>query len=52
VWVDTPLRACFERNEARQGGARVPLVGLYATLGRFVPSSAEEGFDRVDEVRP
>jgi predicted kinase len=52
VWVDTPLQACLERNEARQGGARVPLVGLYATLGRFVPPSAEEGFDRVDEVRP
>src|SRR3954454_16393585 len=35
VWVDTPPALCLERNEARQGRARVPLVGLYATLGRF-----------------
>ena len=52
VWVDTPPALCLERNEARQGRARVPLVGLSATLGRFVPPSAEEGFDRVDVVRP
>lgn len=52
VWVDTPLDTCRERNEARQGRARVPLVGLHATASRFVAPSAEEGFDRVDVVRP
>jgi predicted kinase len=52
VWVDTSLELCLERNEARDGHARVPLVGLYATAGRFVPPSAAEGFDRVDVVRP
>jgi predicted kinase len=52
VWVDTPLPVCLERNGARQGGARVPLVGLYATAGRFVAPSVQEGFDRVDVVRP
>jgi predicted kinase len=52
VWVDTPLETCLERNDARQGRARVPLVGVLATRGRFVPPTPEEGFDRVDVVRP
>ena len=45
-------QACPERNEARQGGARVPLVGLCAARGRFVAPGAAEGFDRGDVVRP
>ena len=52
VWLDTPPELCLARNEARQGAARVPLVGLYATRGRFVPPSVAEGFDSVDVVRP
>ena len=52
VWVDTPLETCRQRNAARSGRARVPLVGLHATLARFVPPSPAEGFDRVDVVRP
>ena len=51
VWLDTPLQTCLARNEAREGRARVPLVGLYAARARFVPPSAAEGFDRVDAVR-
>jgi hypothetical protein len=50
--VGTPLEACLERNEARQGGGRVPLVGLGAARGRFVAPGAAEGFDRGDVVRP
>jgi len=52
VWLDTPPELCLERNEPRQGPARVPLVGLYATSGRFVRPSVAEGFDRIDVVRP
>ena len=52
VWLDTPPELCLARNDARQGLARVPLVGIYATRGRFVPPSVAEGFDRVDVVRP
>jgi hypothetical protein len=47
-----PLEACLERNDARQDGARVPLVRVYATRGRFVPPSPAEGFDGLDVVRP
>jgi predicted kinase len=51
VWLDTPVELCLERNEARTGRARVPLVGVHATRARLTPPSAEEGFDRVDVVR-
>ena len=52
VWLDTPLAVCAARNDAREGRARVPPAGLYGTAGRFVPPAVEEGFDRVDVVRP
>jgi predicted kinase len=51
VWVDTPPEVCLARNEARQGRARVPLVGVFATRARFVPPTTAEGFGRVDVVR-
>jgi len=52
VGVGTPLEACRECNEARQGGARVPLVGLGAARDRFGAPGPAEGFDRVDVLRP
>jgi len=52
VWIDTPQQLCAERNAAREATARVPLVGVLATLARFEPPSVDEGFDRVDVVRP
>jgi predicted kinase len=52
VWIDTPLDTCLERNEAREGRARVPLVGVLATRSRLIPPTTGEGFDRVDVVRP
>jgi predicted kinase len=51
VWVDTPLDTCLERNDAREGRARVPLVGVLATHRRLVPPDVTEGFQRVDVVR-
>jgi predicted kinase len=50
VWVDTPPDICRARNDARDGRARVPLVGLLATRGRFAPPDRAEGFDRIDVV--
>ncbi len=52
VWIDTPPELCAERNAAREGRARVPDIGIMATRGRLEPPSTEEGFDRVDVVRP
>ncbi|MCZ2815380.1 AAA family ATPase [Modestobacter sp. VKM Ac-2984] len=51
VFVDVPLETCRARNEARQGRARVPLVGLYSAAGRLVPPSTAEGFSEVTHVR-
>ena len=50
VWIDTPVEVCLARNDAREGRARVPPVGFYATLARFVPPTSAEGFARVDVV--
>ena len=52
VFVDTPTEVCRARNDARAGRARVPPAGLYGTRARLVPPSTDEGFDRVDVVRP
>jgi predicted kinase len=52
VWVDTPPEEARRRNDARPAATRVPPVGLHATLARFVPPTSDEGFARVDVVRP
>ncbi|MGY1839324.1 MULTISPECIES: AAA family ATPase [unclassified Modestobacter] len=52
VFVDTPLETCLARNDAREGRARVPLVGVFDTRRRLTPPSTDEGFDAVEVVRP
>jgi predicted kinase len=47
VFLDTPVQLCRERNDARSGRAKVPLVGLYGTAARLVPPSPDEGFAQV-----
>lgn len=47
VFLDVPLETCRARNEAREGRARVPLVGLHSAAGRLVPPSTAEGFSEV-----
>jgi predicted kinase len=51
VFLDTPLEVCRQRNDARTGAARVPLVGLHSAAGRLVPPSTAEGFTQVQVVR-
>ncbi len=51
VFLDVPLEVCLERNGAREGRVRVPLVGVFATLGRLVPPTTAEGFSAVEVVR-
>ena len=52
VFLDVPLETCRERNDARTGRARVPLVGLYSAAGRLVAPTTAEGFTEVTVVRP
>ena len=51
VLVDTAPETCRARNDAREGRARVPLVGVLATRARFLPPTTAEGFERIDVVR-
>jgi hypothetical protein len=39
------------RNAARSGAARVPEVGLLATVKKLVPPSPDEGFHELWSVR-
>lgn len=50
-WFDEPLKACLERNRARESRARVPDVALFATAKRLAPPTHAEGFDRLYRVR-
>jgi predicted kinase len=45
-WFPPDLAAAQERNARREGRARVPDVGLYATLSRLRPPRRSDGFDR------
>jgi predicted kinase len=44
------LDACRTRNASRPPGARVPDVGIFATVKRFEPPSLSEGFDQLWRV--
>jgi predicted kinase len=49
-WFPPDLTATQERNAIREGRARVPEVGLYATLKRLRPPTRADGFDRLFQV--
>jgi predicted kinase len=49
-WFPPDLTASQERNAVRDGRARVPAVGLYATLKRLRPPTRADGFDRLYRV--
>ncbi|MGL5060430.1 MAG: AAA family ATPase [Microcoleus sp.] len=41
------LKDCLARNQQREGKARVPDVGIYATLNKLTKPSYDEGFDKL-----
>jgi len=49
-YFESDLPACLERNQQRTGKARVPDVGLYATLKKLVIPSYSEGFQQLFRV--
>ena len=51
-WFPPDLPATRDRNACREGRARVPDVGLYATLQRLRPPTTGDGFDRLYRVGP
>ncbi len=48
---DCTTRECLARNALREGRARIPKVGIFATAKRFVSPTREEGFDELFVVR-
>jgi predicted kinase len=50
-FFDCTARDCLARNAGRQGRARVPNVGVFATAKRLTPPSRGEGFDDLYVVR-
>ena len=50
-YFDAPLKESLERNRQREGKARIPNVGIFATAKKLVPPSYVEGFDRLYRVR-
>ena len=45
------VAACRERNDRREGTARVPLVALYAAAKRYQEPTIDEGIDAIHTVR-
>lgn len=43
-YFDATVRECIERNQLREGKARVPDVAIYATAKKLVRPSYAEGF--------
>jgi hypothetical protein len=50
-YFDASVSECLQRNEAREGKARVPDVAIYSTAKKLVAPSIEEGFDELLCVR-
>ncbi|MFD5267816.1 AAA family ATPase [Streptomyces sp. NPDC058335] len=50
-WFPPDVAGSLRRNAAREGRARVPDVGVLATLKRLRKPSPADGFDEVREVR-
>jgi hypothetical protein len=51
-FLDCPPHDCVARNAGRQGRARIPLVGIFATAKRLQPPRLDEGFDALYVVTP
>ncbi|MFI0087922.1 AAA family ATPase [Streptomyces bobili] len=51
-WFPPDVAGSLRRNAAREGRARVPDIGVLATLKRLREPSPADGFDAVREVSP
>ena len=50
-YFEPDVKASLERNEQRQGAARVPDIAIFATARKLVSPSYEEGFGQLFLVR-
>jgi predicted kinase len=47
---ESHLKDCLERNQQRTGKAKIPDIGLYATIKKLMPPSYTEGFHKLFQV--
>jgi predicted kinase len=50
-WFEAAPAECLARNATRAGRARVPPAAIFATHGRLVAPTLDEGFDALYHVR-
>jgi predicted kinase len=50
-YFESQVKPCFERNQQRTGKARVPDVGIYATIKKLARPTYAEGFHQLFYVR-
>jgi len=50
-YFQSQVNCCLERNQQRLGKARVPDVGIYATIKKLVAPSYTEGFQQLFYVQ-
>lgn len=49
-YIDCPFKDALARNNARQGKAKIPEVGVKGTAKKMQRPSFEEGFDKIFNV--
>jgi predicted kinase len=50
-YVEATTREAVARNRAREGKARIPNVGIFATAKKLEPPTRAEGFERLYRAR-
>lgn len=50
-FMESKLKACIERNEQRQGKAKIPAMAIAATSNRLEMPGYDEGFDELYFVK-
>jgi predicted kinase len=50
-FFECPVSDCIARNRAREGRARIPEAGIFASAKRLQPPALDEGFDEIHVVR-
>ena len=50
-FMESKLKACIERNEQREGAAKIPSMAIAATSNRLQMPSYDEGFDELYFVK-
>lgn len=51
-WFTAPFEECMERNNKREGKAKVPAVAMYAMRKRFKEPELSEGIDAIRKIEP